>query len=60
MSIKYKRNTVFALINRVIKLSHANYRKENIEKCKNILDLSNYPSCFYNKIIKDKTNKIHN
>lgn len=52
-AFKYKCNTAYNLINRVLELSHKCYHNENIGKIKDILKTNKYPLALIEKFIRD-------
>ena len=57
-STQQKRNIVYNLVDRAIKLSHKKFHKENLKIVRNILNQNNYPEHFVNLCIKTRLRKI--
>ena len=55
-----KKNSVITLVDRVIKLTHVNYRQKTLNTVKEMLKIINYPSQFVFNVIKDRTHTMYN
>ena len=56
----FKRNTVVALVDRALRLSHIKYRSQNIEKVYKILKLNKYPESIIKRITRQRVHKLYN
>lgn len=56
----HKKNTVIALVDRALKLTHAKYRGNTIKTVKHILRNNNYPSFLTEKVIRERLHIMYN
>lgn len=56
----HKKNTIIALVDRALKLTHAKYRKNTLNIVKQILANNNYPCFLVEKVIRERLHLMYN
>lgn len=56
----HKNNTIIALVDRALKLTHAKYRVNTLKTVKQILAKNNYPCFLVEKVIRERLHKMYN
>lgn len=56
----HKNNTIIALVDRALKLTHAKYRVNTLKTVKQILTGNNYPCFLVEKVIRERLHKMYN